>query len=31
MSTSTSDSLFADAYAYIEQGLCHDEINDWVS
>lgn len=29
--TSNIECLYADAYAFIEQGLCYDEVNDKVS
>ena len=29
--TAQADSYFSEAYACIEQGLCYDEINDYVS
>lgn len=28
--TAAADALFAEAYACIEQGLCYDEVNDYV-
>lgn len=28
--TAQVDAVFSEAYAAIEQGLCYDEVNDWV-
>jgi len=30
-SSTNVDCLYADAYAFIEQGLCYDEVNDKVN
>ena len=29
--TAQADALFAEAYACLEQGLCYDEVDDYVS